>query len=323
MLDPIVRGDPPCVGPSRRRARSRCRAAIPETKTTTWVEPRVRVRGAVSRVDARRRAAPRGVPAHARRQGPARLRAAGLARAVAQMRGPRSRTRLGAPRADAPSPSDPPADAASRRSRRRRSAFSNLKKIYWPAERYTKGDLIEYYRAICAVDAAVSARIGRSCMTRFPDGIDGKSFYQKDAPEFAPEWIRTFPIWSKDTQRDIRYFVCDDVDSLALRRQPRLDSDAHLDQPRRIAGAARLVRDRPRSQGGAVLRRRCARRAGAAPALRGDRAAELREDHGQDRAAHPAAARPAVTYAQSRTLGELLARVVLRELGDIATITRT
>jgi DNA primase len=47
-----------------------------------------------------------------------------------------------------------------------------------------------------------------------PDGIDGKSFYQKDAPEFAPEWIRTYPIWSEDTQRDIDYFVADDVESL-------------------------------------------------------------------------------------------------------------
>ena len=51
-------------------------------------------------------------------------------------------------------------------------------------------------------------------MTRFPDGIEGKSFYQKDAPEFAPEWVRTAAIWSEDTQRDIRYFVCDDEESL-------------------------------------------------------------------------------------------------------------
>ena len=51
-------------------------------------------------------------------------------------------------------------------------------------------------------------------LTRFPDGIDGKSFYQKDAPEFAPEWMRTIPIWSEDTQREIRYFVCDDEESL-------------------------------------------------------------------------------------------------------------
>jgi bifunctional non-homologous end joining protein LigD len=51
-------------------------------------------------------------------------------------------------------------------------------------------------------------------ITCFPDGIDGKSFYQKDAPESAPEWLRTVSIWSEDTQREIRYFVCDDEESL-------------------------------------------------------------------------------------------------------------
>ena len=51
-------------------------------------------------------------------------------------------------------------------------------------------------------------------MTRYPDGIGGKSFFQKDAPGFAPDWIRTERMWSEDTQREIDYFVCDDVASL-------------------------------------------------------------------------------------------------------------
>ena len=91
--------------------------------------------------------------------------------------------------------------------------FSNLKKIYWPAEKYTKGDLIEYYRAVVTW-LLPYLRNRPVVLTRFPDGIDGKSFYQKDAPEFAPDWMRTRPIWSEDTQREIRYFVCDDEESL-------------------------------------------------------------------------------------------------------------
>ena len=51
-------------------------------------------------------------------------------------------------------------------------------------------------------------------MTRYPDGIAGKSFFQKDAPGFAPDWIRTERMWSEDTQREIDYFVCDDLASL-------------------------------------------------------------------------------------------------------------
>ncbi len=51
-------------------------------------------------------------------------------------------------------------------------------------------------------------------MTRYPDGIDGKSFFQKDAPDFAPDWIRTERIWSEHAEREIDYFVCDDVETL-------------------------------------------------------------------------------------------------------------
>jgi bifunctional non-homologous end joining protein LigD len=51
-------------------------------------------------------------------------------------------------------------------------------------------------------------------LTRYPDGIMGKSFFQKDAPVFVPDWIRTETVHSGDTERDIRYFVIDDLESL-------------------------------------------------------------------------------------------------------------
>jgi len=51
-------------------------------------------------------------------------------------------------------------------------------------------------------------------LTRFPDGIDGKSFFQKDAPKFVPEWVRLERMWSEDSQREILYFVADNVESL-------------------------------------------------------------------------------------------------------------
>ena len=51
-------------------------------------------------------------------------------------------------------------------------------------------------------------------LTRFPDGIAGKSFFQKDAPGFIPDWMRTERMWSEDAQREIDYFVCDDEPAL-------------------------------------------------------------------------------------------------------------
>ena len=129
-------------------------------------------------------------------------------------------------------------------------------------------------------------------LTRFPDGIDGKSFYQKDAPEFAPAWIRTVPIWSEDTQRDIKYFVCDDVESL-LYVANMGSIPMHIWNSR--VGSLELPdwcvidldpKEAPFSD---VIRTAIVFRAD----LRGDRPAELREDDRQDRAAHPASARPA------------------------------
>ena len=91
--------------------------------------------------------------------------------------------------------------------------FSNLDKVFWPEEKYTKGDLIEYYRSM-APWLLSYLKDRPVVLTRYPDGISGKSFYQKDAPGFVPDWIQTIPVWSEDTQRDIQYFVCNDVESL-------------------------------------------------------------------------------------------------------------
>ncbi len=91
--------------------------------------------------------------------------------------------------------------------------FSNLAKVFWPDEGYTKGDLIDYYRAISPW-LLPYLKDRPLVMTRYPDGIAGKSFFQKDAPHFAPDWIRLERIWSEHAEREIDYFVCDDVETL-------------------------------------------------------------------------------------------------------------
>lgn len=95
----------------------------------------------------------------------------------------------------------------------RRVPFSNLTKIYWPDDGITKGDLIDYYREI-GPWLLPYLRDRPLVMTRYPDGIAGKNFYQKDAPGFAPAWLRTTRIYAEDAQREIDYFVCDELDSL-------------------------------------------------------------------------------------------------------------
>jgi bifunctional non-homologous end joining protein LigD len=90
---------------------------------------------------------------------------------------------------------------------------TNVRKIFWPAEGYTKGDLIAYYERVAPLMLPY-LRDRPLVLTRYPDGITGKSFYQKDAPDFAPAWMRTERIYSGDTERDIAYLVVDDVEML-------------------------------------------------------------------------------------------------------------
>ena len=332
LLHGTSRDTPPCEGPVvAPGAPPLPSTAIPDTKTTRWVEPlhvcEVRFRewtpDGVLRHPAFLRLRPDKNPRDCERQRwnvPREAADPISAGSPAEPEASQQDANAGEmERADAAAehmPPAPPPPAPLEKT----VAFSNLKKIYWPAEKYTKGDMVDYYRNI-APWMLPYLRERPVVLTRFPDGIDGKSFYQKDAPEFAPQWMQTVPIWSEDTQREIRYFVCNDVESL-LYIANMGSIPLHIWASR--VGSLELCdwcvidldpKEAPFSD---VIRTALALRA-------------LSESIGLPSYVKttgktglhillPLARQ--CTYAQSRTLGELLARVVLRELGDIATITR-
>jgi bifunctional non-homologous end joining protein LigD len=91
--------------------------------------------------------------------------------------------------------------------------LTNLGKVFWPDTGYTKGDLIAYYEAVAPLMLPY-LRDRPVVLTRYPNGIKGKSFFQKDAPVYVPDWVRTESVYSKDSDREIRFFVIDDVASL-------------------------------------------------------------------------------------------------------------
>ncbi|HKA24519.1 MAG TPA: DNA ligase D, partial [Candidatus Eisenbacteria bacterium] len=111
----------------------------------------------------------------------------------------------------APLPAVPVGEAASE-PEDRTVKVTNPNKVYWP-EGYTKADLVAYYESVAPLllpylhDRPV-------VLTRYPDGIEGKSFFQKDAPVYTPRWVRTVTVTSGHGERDIRYFVIDDLDML-------------------------------------------------------------------------------------------------------------
>ncbi len=303
MLDPIVRKDPLCAGPlfapgseplpSDAFLRLRTDKGAHECERQDWMKEREAGGGKREAVEA--------------------------VEAVAAGDSPKGRVvreRVHVDAAALHEPPPPPAKAPIEK----KIAFSNLNKVFWPAEKYTKGDMIEYYRAVSKwlLPYLVNRPV---VLTRFPDGIDGKSFYQKDAPVFAPEWIRTIPVWSEDTQREIKFFVCDDEESL-LYLANMGSIPIHIWASR--AGSLELPdwcvidldpKEAPFSdviRCANVLRRAC--EAVGLPSFvktTGKTGLHVLLPLGRQ-----------CTYEQSRMLGELLARVVLRETGDFATITR-
>jgi bifunctional non-homologous end joining protein LigD len=99
-----------------------------------------------------------------------------------------------------------------------RVKFSNLDKPFFPGEGIAKGDLIDYYRDVADV-LLPHLRDRPFTMRRYPDGVGGKAFFQKDAPKHMPEWIRRFHVQvsTRESPRRTKWIdapVVDDVDSL-------------------------------------------------------------------------------------------------------------
>jgi bifunctional non-homologous end joining protein LigD len=88
--------------------------------------------------------------------------------------------------------------------------FTNLTKIYWPGEGFTKGDLISYYYRISKYILPYLKDRPQS-LNRHPNGIREKSFYQKDMDiEQIPNWVKTVSLYSKSNDKNIDYMICND-----------------------------------------------------------------------------------------------------------------
>jgi len=90
--------------------------------------------------------------------------------------------------------------------------LKNLEKRFWP-EGFTKGDLIRYYDSV-APHLLPYLKDRPLVLNRYPDGIEGESFYQKDCPGHAPEWVETVPVKHGDAGKVIDYILCNDKPTL-------------------------------------------------------------------------------------------------------------
>lgn len=91
--------------------------------------------------------------------------------------------------------------------------FTNLKKILFPQLGITKAQLVEYYIKIAP--RMLRFLTNRPIvLTRYPNGIDKESFYEKDTPEGTPSWVTTYKIYSETAHRNVNYVLCNDLDTL-------------------------------------------------------------------------------------------------------------
>jgi len=91
--------------------------------------------------------------------------------------------------------------------------LTNLQKVFWPEEKYTKGDLIEYYDKVSKFILPYLKDRPESLL-RHPNGIKGHSFFQKDVGDMPPDWVKTESIYSESNDANIDYLICQDKATL-------------------------------------------------------------------------------------------------------------
>lgn len=135
----------------------------------------------------------------------------------------------------------------------RRLKVSNLDKVLYPVAKFTKGQVIDFYIRVSRwllphlKDRPVTLK-------RYPDGITGEFFYEKDAPGYTPDWVETFPVPRRAGGKPIRYILINDLATLvwcanlaSLEIHPFLHKAPHIEQPTYI------VFDLDPGEGAAIL----------------------------------------------------------------------
>ena len=117
----------------------------------------------------------------------------------------------------------------------RELSISNLDKVYYPESGFTKGQVITFYSDIADV-ILPHLRDRPLTMKRYPDGVTGEHFYEKNAPVHTPDWVKRFAVPRDEGGADINYILCNDRPTLIwvtnlgdiekhvlLARAPRID----------------------------------------------------------------------------------------------------
>ncbi len=95
----------------------------------------------------------------------------------------------------------------------RRLTLSNLDKVLYPKAGFTKAQVIDYYTRISPV--LLPHLKGRPLtLKRYPDGVEGPYFYEKNCPTHRPHWVKTAAVWSDQNGRDIDFCLVENLPTL-------------------------------------------------------------------------------------------------------------
>jgi bifunctional non-homologous end joining protein LigD len=199
--------------------------------------------------------------------------------------------------------------------------LSNLNKVYFPEAGLTKRDLLaHYYRVAEFLLPFLKDR--PLVLNRFPNGIHGKSFYQKEAAEETPAWMDTAAIRSEERKRDIRYLVANDLAGLlyvanlgCIEQHPWSSRIDELERPDYVFFDLDPTEDTPYSTVVDVARRvlEVLDSIGLRVFLKTSGASGLHMYLPLERE---------YVYEQVRTFAEIVARMIAAELTDLVTLER-
>jgi bifunctional non-homologous end joining protein LigD len=95
----------------------------------------------------------------------------------------------------------------------RKLQISNLDKVLYPKAGFTKAQVIDYYIRIAPV-LLPHLKDRPLTMKRYPDGVEGQFFYEKNCPVHRPKWVQTAKVWSEGNQRIMHYCLANDLPTL-------------------------------------------------------------------------------------------------------------
>ena len=125
----------------------------------------------------------------------------------------------------------------------RQLKLSNFDKVLYPDAGFTKGQVIDYYTRVAP---ALLPHLYQRALTlkRYPNGVDGQFFYEKNCPKHRPPWVETLSVWSARNKADVNYCLIDELAGLVwVANLASLELHTSLSHARDVQRPSMLVFD--------------------------------------------------------------------------------